>query len=192
MAYAGQIITHPNLGVTMKFIKTHQETNGVGWEVEYTIEAGKNKRTPLHTHLHSDEWFQVISGWGKYWLDGKERKCKPGDEVYLPAGQPHIHPWNNTYDPLVMRNIMLVNEPAKADAQEIRKMEEYVEHWFHLACRGLVKENGNPYLLQSAVFLKAIGNQIKLAKIPTIVQNAIVTPLALTGKLLGYKRSYYE
>ena len=87
---------------------------------------------------------------------------------------------------------MLVNEPAKADAQEIRKMEEYVEHWFHLACRGLVKENGNPYLLQSAVFLKAIGNQIKLAKIPTIVQNAIVTPLALTGKLLGYKRSYYE
>ena len=192
MAYTGQIITHPGMGVTMKFIKTHQETNGVGWEVEYTLAPGKGSKFPTHTHLHSDEWFQVIAGRGRYWLNGKVYKCAPGDEIYFPAGKPHIHPWNATYDPLVMRNILLLNDPSIDAHNEVKKMEDYVEHWFHLACRGHVRKNGNPYILQSAVFMRAIGKQIRVAKIPAVLHKTLITPLAFTGRLLGYKGTYYE
>jgi mannose-6-phosphate isomerase-like protein (cupin superfamily) len=192
MAYAGQIITHPTMGVTMKFIKTHQETNGVGWEVEYIIDPGKGKEIFPHTHLHSDEWFQIIKGECNYWLDGKKKKAFAGKEIYFPAKRPHLHPWNTGKETLIMRNLVLVNSPEIANLQEIKKIEEYFEHWFHLACRGRVKKDGSPYLLQSAVFFRAIRHHMVMAKIPVFLQDLVFTPLAFAGRLKGYRRTYYE
>lgn len=192
MAYAGQIITHPTLGVSIRFIKTHHETSGAGWETEYTIDAGKGKSLTPHTHLHSDEWFQIIKGQGRYILNGKERRCAQGDEIYLPAGKAHVHPWNTSNGPLIMRNIFLINEPENRNADEIKKMEDYYEHWFHLACRGRVRKNGTPYLLQSAVFLRAVRKQVVIARFPVFLQSVILTPLALAGRLAGFRRTIYE
>lgn len=192
MAYAGQSITHPTLGITMDFIKTHKETNGIGWEVNYSIDPNSGKELKPHIHLHSDEWFQILKGSGRYVLNGKERRCEVGDEIYIPAGKPHIHPWNTGNQPLVMRNLFLINHPEKADKNEILKMEEYYEHWFHLACRGRVKEDGSPYFLQSAVFLNAMRKQLEFKAIPKFIQNMILSPLAIAGKLMGYTHSAYE
>ena len=192
MAYAGQIITHPTMGVSMKFIKTHRETNGIGWEVQYSIEPGRGRETLPHTHLHSDEWFQVIQGRCEYWFDNKRKRAYPGDEIYFPAQKPHIHPWNTGSEPLLMRNIILINNPEQADPNELRKIEEYFEHWFHLANRGRVRKNGTPYLLQSAVFLRAIRKHVVMASIPVLLQDILMTPLAAAGKLKGYRRTYYE
>jgi mannose-6-phosphate isomerase-like protein (cupin superfamily) len=180
------------MGVTMKFIKTHEETNGAGWDVEYIIEPRKGKDILPHTHLHSDEWFHVLKGHGRYWINGKEKACTEGDKLYFPAGMPHIHPWNTSNETLIMRNTIAIKDPLKADIGEVKRMEDYYEHWFHLACRGRVRKNGTPYLLQSAVFLRALRKHIVLAKIPMIVQNMLITPLAITGKLMGYKKTYYE
>ena len=192
MAYAGQTITHPTLGVTMRFIKTHQETNGVGWEVEYIVDPGKGKELIPHIHLHSDEWFQVIKGQCTYERKGKQKTVGAGAEIYFPANQPHIHPWNTGSGPLVMRNIILVNEPESADPLEMKKLEDSYEHWFHLACRGKVKQDGAPYLLQSAVFLRAIRKHIITGKMSPLLQNLVFAPLAIAGRLKGYRSTYYE
>jgi mannose-6-phosphate isomerase-like protein (cupin superfamily) len=192
MAYAGQTITHPTLGVSIKFLKTHRETNGTGWEVEYMLEPGSGKEVLPHTHLHSDEWFTVIQGKGRFWLNGRERNISPGDQVYLPAGKPHIHPWNTGKEKLVMRNYVMYNDPVPNWTEDIKKMEDTYEHWFHLAHRGKVRKNGAPYLLQSAIFFRALRRQIILSRVPVVLQDVLLTPLALTGKLLGYKSSVYQ
>ncbi len=192
MAYAGQIIEHPTLGITMKFIKTHLETGGLGWEAEYIVNPGMGKSPLPHTHLHSDEWFQVLKGKCKYKIGGIIRKAYAGEEIYLPANKSHIHPWNYGTESLVMRNVVLVNEAESARPEEIRKLEEYFEHWFHLACRGKVKKDGTPYLLQSAVFFRSVRKHIVASKMPLIFQDILFTPLALAGKLKGYRHTYYK
>jgi mannose-6-phosphate isomerase-like protein (cupin superfamily) len=191
MAYAGQIITHPGLGVSIQFIKTHHETNGSCWVADYSIEAGGGKELIPHMHLHSDEWFRVLKGRGRYWLNGKVRDVLPGDEIYLPAEKPHLHPWNTGTGPLVMRNFVVPVDTG-ADPEGLRQMEDYIEHWFHLAYRGQVRKDGIPYLLQSAVLLKSISKQLVLTKIPVFIQKLILAPLALTGKLMGYKSTIYQ
>jgi len=190
MAYAGQIIQHPTMGVTIKFINTHHETNGVGWEVEYLIDPGKGRQHTPHTHLHSDEWFQVLEGQCKYWLNGKVHKAYPGQEIYFPANTPHIHPWNYCAVPLVMRNTILVNNADAADPNEMKKIEDFFEYWFDLACCGKVKKDGFPHLLQSAVFLHAIRKHIVVAKMPLMLQDMLLKPLAFAGRLKGYRRAF--
>ncbi len=192
MAYAGQIITHPSLGLTIRFLKTHLETAGLGWEAEYTIETGRHKRMLPHTHIHSDEWFQVLQGECRFRLNGKTYKARRGSEIYLPAGQSHTHPWNIGKQALVMRNIMLLNAPNQTDHGEIKRIEEYLEHWFHLACRGQVKKDGNPYLLQSAVFFEALKKQLVFGSFPPLLQDIVLKPLSIVGKWKGYRRTYYE
>lgn len=186
MATAGQIIEHPTLGVTIKFLKTHRETSGAGWEAEYHVAPGKGRQYVPHTHLHSDEWFRVIRGQCKYWLNGKIHKAYPGQEIYFPANEPHIHPWNYCADPLVLRNTILVNPPENTDQEEIKKLEDYYERWFDLACCGKVKKDGMPHLLQSAIFLRTIRKHMVMAKMPLLLQDLLLPPLALAGKLRGY------
>ena len=53
-------------------------------------------------------------------------------------------------------------------------------------------KNGTPYLLQSAVFLRAIRKHVVMASIPVLLQDILMTPLAAAGKLKGYRRTYYE
>lgn len=192
MAYAGQTITHPSLGTTVRFTKTHKETNGLGWEAEYYIEPKKEKAKEAHIHLHSDEWFIVLQGQCKYHLDGKTYKAVAGDEIFLPAGKPHIHPWNTGKNKLIMRNVMLMVDGEKNDKEQIKMIEDYMEHWFFLASRGQVRKDGKPYTLQSAVFFEAIKNQIVTATIPMFLQKICIAPLAFAGRLKGYTRAVYE
>jgi len=186
MARAGQTIEHPTLGVNIRFIKTHRETDGIGWEAEYTIAPGKGRQYTPHTHLRSDEWFRVIKGQCKYWLNGKIYKAYAGDEIYFPANIPHIHPWNYCDIQLVLHNTILINNTEKKHPEEIRKLEEYYENWFSLACCGKVRKDGMPKLLQSAVLLRTIRKHVVMAKLPVLLQDIIMPPLALAGRLKGY------
>lgn len=180
------------MGASIHFIKTHTETNGLGWEAEYRIEPAREKAKEIHLHLHSDEWFQVKAGQCKYMLNGKVHKAVAGDEIYLPAGKPHIHPWNTGKNVLVMRNILLVTDEDLRNTEEVKKIEDYIEHWFFLASRGQVRKDGKPYLLQSAVFFKAIQKHIINSKLPPLLHNLFITPLAIIGRLKGYTRAVYE
>jgi mannose-6-phosphate isomerase-like protein (cupin superfamily) len=44
---------------------------------------------PRHTHAQSDEFQYVISGEGKFWLDGSMRDIHPGELIVIPRGTVH-------------------------------------------------------------------------------------------------------
>src|SRR5947207_1799053 len=121
MIKAGDSIYNPVLGMTMKFIKTHAETNGTGWETQITKEIGKGKDRMSHCHINSTETFKILRGAGRYWFNGAEKDVKAGDEIFFPAKIPHIHPWNTGTTELVMENIVTSDGSQKPDAGAIEK-----------------------------------------------------------------------
>jgi quercetin dioxygenase-like cupin family protein len=44
---------------------------------------------PRHRHAHEHEVFDVLSGSGTIWLDGKAFPGEPGTTVFVPAGVEH-------------------------------------------------------------------------------------------------------
>ena len=48
-----------------------------------------------HVHIDWDEEFEIISGQGRYWLDGEWQTMQVGDTVAFPSGKPHVHPMND-------------------------------------------------------------------------------------------------
>jgi quercetin dioxygenase-like cupin family protein len=52
------------------------------------FEIAPGGHTPLHQHPYEHEIY-VIEGQGTVWRDGKEMPIKPGDVLYIPAGEQH-------------------------------------------------------------------------------------------------------
>jgi mannose-6-phosphate isomerase-like protein (cupin superfamily) len=192
MAKAGQILDNPVSGMRMEFVTTANESGGRGWEVIYTVQPGWGKEVFPHTHIKSNERFEILEGSGRFSLNNKEYNTKAGDIIEMPMLVPHQHPWNTGSAPLKMRNIVEMDKNREPDLEGQRAIESMFVNLFGLARDGKVNKKGEPNLFQVALFLKSVRSNVVLPNIPVPLQAGLFAPLAYTGKLLGYKTSYAQ
>jgi len=54
---------------------------------EARIPAGGS--TITHRHLKTEEIYLVLEGEGEMWIDGRQRRVRPGDAIAIPPGASH-------------------------------------------------------------------------------------------------------
>ena len=97
----------------------------------------------------------------------------------MPVGRPHTW-WNDSHEDA---HVLLQVSPAL-------RTEMFFETFFGLAKDGKTNSKGLPNLLSMAVILREYRDEVRLARPPAVVQNAIFGPLAVLGRRVGYRGWY--
>jgi quercetin dioxygenase-like cupin family protein len=190
MIKVGDSIENTVAGVKVTVLKTHLETAGMGFQVEYHFRPQSGQDLPSHYHLWWDEKFEVLSGTCSYSLDGVVKQAKAGDTFTLPAKKAHIHPWNSGSEEL---HVIQTDTFQFSSNDAVIDTLNTIASQHGLARDGKVGKNGQPNPLQMAVMMEALqkhGGYFEGA--PPAVQRFLVAILSTIGKAMGYKASYPE
>jgi quercetin dioxygenase-like cupin family protein len=180
LAKAGQIITHSTTGSKVIFIKTAEDTNGEYLEVEQTIKPAS--ALPAHLHALQTETFHVLSGVGKYQMNGEDGILQAGEEISFAPGVAHINPVPVGNEDLLVRVRVSPALDFHIILETIIKASE----------RGDANPDGSMKPLHNAVLFNGVKSKIYLAGQPIWLQKAMFPTLAFFGKLAGYKCGYPE
>jgi mannose-6-phosphate isomerase-like protein (cupin superfamily) len=178
VARSGDVLEHPVTGERVVFLQVARDTDGRLMEGEVFAQPGGHPAA-THVHPHQEERFRVIHGTVSFEIDGKERVLGPGETTAVPPGRAHT--WANVGDDEACIRVEL--EPAM-------RTEMFFETFFGLAKDGRTNSKGLPNLLSMAVLLREYDAEMQLARPPAVVQRALLTPLALVGRTLGYRGWY--
>lgn len=180
MAKANEVIENPATGTRMTMLKTARDTNGELLQIEYWLYpyARKGSRD-THIHPNAEERLTIFSGNLNYILDGKEYTAGAERVVSFPT--PHVHAFRNDSSEPVR---MLVEFRPALD------METLLETMAGLARDGKTDKAGNPNIFQLAVIVKAYEREYRSTKIPFVLQDLMLPPLAMIGRWLGYRARY--
>lgn len=188
MIEAGFVAENSQAGVRAVVLKTQNETQGNGFQVEYFYRAHSGQDLPAHFHMWWEEKFEILAGSCTYVLDGKEYLAQAGDTITLPAKKPHIHPWNTGDEELHM---------IQTDTFEYSSPEAVIDTLntiatqYGLARDGKVGSDGKPNPLQLAVSMQTLlKHGGYLAGLPPLAQRVIFGLLGRIGHTLGYRSSY--
>ena len=181
MVKAGDEMVNEVTGLRTVFRKTATDTGGELLQVDWIGDPGWTAG-PKHVHPRHLERFTVVSGTLGVHVDGAERVYGPGEVAEAPAGSVHTA-WNAGKGGEKV-HALVEFEPAL-------RSEVPLETLAGLARDG--KVNGarvpkNPFRL--ALLVRDYEDELYLASPPLLVQRAIFGPLALIGRLLGYRAEY--
>jgi quercetin dioxygenase-like cupin family protein len=150
---------------------------------------GLTRIYPPHTgrglpHLHKDveQRNSVRFGVARYRLGKQWRELEPGEELVIPAGTPHIDPFNDSDGALEMTTLfspgpMYLFHYARTLGQAIRD--------------GKVNSQQEFRLLHLMVMLAQPGARTYAAGPPIAIQRRVVIPLmAAIGRLRRYRPAY--
>jgi mannose-6-phosphate isomerase-like protein (cupin superfamily) len=186
MILVGDEIYNPVTG-TRFHIRAMSET---GFTIEQTVEPHKKPSTLNHMHKTWTENFEVISGTGKYSLNGKVTEIRAGDTFTVNAGQAHIHPWNIGNDILHFRQTDTFPTPDPTAAQDTFLGFSTT---FALAGLGRADHDGvprNPLQLMATLdFFRQHGGYIPGA--PIGLQDVLMRGGGALARAFGY-RGWYE
>lgn len=132
-----------------------------------------------HIHPHQEESFLIKAGTVRLRIGGEERHCTIGEAVTVPAGTPHAW-WNAGDDEL--HAVVELRGPSAG------RFWAFATSFFALAQAGKTNKKGDPNLLRSAVVLREYGDVLCAA--PLFVQKVLVPPLAVLGRVTGYRPDY--
>lgn len=185
---SGTTLKNPLTGQFVYVVVAPSDAGGRSFTLEWTIAARRGRDgVPAHVHPLASETFTVHSGQARYALAGEERDLGAGEQVVLPAGVPHIHPWSVSNEPLSYRQVAESPVPAERDLDAAL---EGLRTLFALANEGKTNAKGVPSLLQLAVIGRAMMPGTYLAKPPIAVQRAVLPVVAALGRALGFRPSY--
>ena len=188
MAAAGQTFENPITGERMVFDTTARDSNGLLLEIEFFIQPNTGRGLPAHFHPSFDERFEILSGSARYIVGDVEHPADAGDEIVLPRGIPHIHPWNVGNDVLHVRKITQLDKP---DKDLLLKSEAFFETLYALAQEGKTGADGLPKnLLQKVVVGQALEPASYSATPPIWIQGPLFGLLAAIGRAFGYSGYY--
>lgn len=188
MAAAGQTFENPLTGERMIFNATARDSNGLLLEIEFFIQPNTGKGLPAHFHPSFDERFEILAGSARYIVGNDEHPASTGDQILLPKGIPHIHPWNVGNDVLHVRKITRLDQP---DKNLLLKSEEFFETLYALAQDGKTGADGLPRnLLQKVVVGQALEPASYSATPPIWIQRPLFGLLAAIGRAFGYSGYY--
>jgi quercetin dioxygenase-like cupin family protein len=178
MARSGQELNHPVTGERIVWHDVAGDTGGALLRLELFAAPGGFVAAE-HVHPNQEERFEVRAGTLGLRVDGVERVLRAGDVAVVPPGRPHA--WWNAGDD----EARLLGELRPA-----LRTEMFFETFFGLAQDGKVNRKGLPNLLQLAVLMREYPEEIRLARPSAGMQKALFGPLALAGRLLGYRGWY--
>ena len=179
MVNSGDVLEHPVTGERIVFRKTARDTDGALMQADFLMASG-GFVAAAHIHPLQEERFEVIAGTLHGRIAGRELTAGPGEVVVVPAGTPHV--WWNAGD-TEMRVLV--------EARPALRLENFFETFFGLAQDGKVNpKTGLPNPLQMAMTLQAFQKELILAQPSRTMQKLLFAPLAVMGKLLGYKAEH--
>ena len=101
MLAAGAKVTNPRSGTEFELLDIQDD----GFVLRNTME-GPSRAPDFAEHFHVGwhEDFKILSGEGRYRLDGQEGTANAGDTVALPERMKHVHPMSVSPEPMVMEH----------------------------------------------------------------------------------------
>lgn len=181
-------IVNPVLGMKLHFHHDPEAPPGTRLGIEYRVAPGGAREMVAHFHPRLAESFQVLSGEGSYRLGRDILPVTAGQTVELPAGVPHIHPWNTGREELHF--IQTIHSPRPA-VEAMQRVETIFRSLAAMARDGKVNRQGLPRNpLHAAVIIQGLQPETYLEGLPAGAQSVLVGGLAWLGKLLGYRLSY--
>ena len=185
---SGTTLKNPLTGQFVFLVVAPSETGGRSFTAEWTIAARRGRDgVPAHLHPLSTEIFTIHAGRARYVLAGEERDLGPGEQVVMPAGVRHIHPWSVSNEPLRYRQVAESAVPAE---REMDAALEGLRTLFALATEGRTNGRGIPSPLQLAVIGHAMMPGTYLASSPIALQRLLLPVAAAIGRALGYRPTY--
>ena len=178
MARAGETIHNPVTGERLTWRQVASDTDGRLVLGEMVLPTGGFVAAE-HVHPKQEERYEILAGELNVRLDGRERTLAPGDRVVVPPGRPHLW-WNAGAEEVRFR----------CEVTPALRFETFLETLFGLASDGKTDPKGLPNPLQLAVLMRAYKAELRLARPSPAVQSLMFGPLAIVGRLVGYRSSY--
>jgi mannose-6-phosphate isomerase-like protein (cupin superfamily) len=178
MARAGETIHNPVTGERLTWEKVAADTDGRLVLGEMVLPPGGFVAAE-HIHPNQEERYEIVAGELNVRLDGTEQALGPGDRVVIGAGRPHVW-WNAGREEVRFR----------CEVAPALRFETFLETLFGLASDGKTDDKGLPNPLQLAVLARAYQEEVRLARPSPAVQRVLFGPLAVVGRLMGYRSSY--
>jgi mannose-6-phosphate isomerase-like protein (cupin superfamily) len=175
----GTAIDSPQTGERLIFRSTEESSNGELFRAELIVQAG-NYVVRSHVHPNQEERFVVLEGRYGWEIGGKRGVAEPGETLICPKGVPHSQ-WNAGTTPM---RIYYEHRPALTSA------EVFFETQFGLSRDGKLSPTGDINVLQAAVLVMEVGDFIRPEKPPRWLQDLAFPPLAILGRVLGYRARY--
>jgi quercetin dioxygenase-like cupin family protein len=175
----GDELVNAVTGLRTVFLQTAQETHGELLQVDWIAEP-RWTTGPDHVHRLQVERFEVIAGTLGLRVNGVERTLAPGDAVVAEAGAPHAA-WNAADTEVHVR----------VDFRPALRTEVAFETLAGLAHAGKTTRAGVPRNpLRAARIARHFEDEIFFVRPPLAVQKAILGPLAVLARVLGYRPEY--
>ncbi len=175
----GTVIDSPQTGERLTFRSTADSSVGALFQAELLVQPG---RYVVRSHVHpgQEERFVVLEGKYGWTIGDRTGTAGPGETLVCPPGVSHSQ-WNAGNTPM---RIYYEHRPGLTSA------EVFFETQFGLSREGKLTAAGDIRLLQAAVLVREVGDFIRPARPPTWLQDLAFPPLALLGRMLGYRARY--
>jgi len=189
MIRAGFVTVDPRTGTRTRVVKGAEETDGGGWVLEVECPVGAPPHIVEHVHSRWTETFDIVRGTARYKLDGEERTVVHGASILMPAGEPHIHPWNAGDDVMIYRQ---TNDFGQRCPDALDDVIGAFATLDGLAREGKTGGRGLPRNpLQLAASLRAlVKHEGYDAAVPIPVQRFTAATLGRFAEALGYRAVY--
>ena len=158
-------------GNRCKWHLTTTQTGGRLARVEMWIRPGGGALIE-HTHRRSEARFELLAGWMGLELGGRRRTLAAGDGATVPPGMPHR--WRAEGD----TELHFLAELAPP-----LRVELMTETLCRLARRGKTDRNGQPRLLDLAVFAREFEDELEVSRLPRPLQRPLFAALAGVARL---------
>ena len=179
MVELGTAIDSPMTGERLTFLSTADSSGGALFRAELIVQPSAYV-VRSHIHPNQEERFVVLDGCYGWRIGDETGVSGPGTTLVCPRGVAHSQ-WNAGDAPM---RIYYEHRPALTSA------EIFFETQFGLSRDGKLSPTGDFGLLQAAVLLEEVGDFIRPASPPLVLQKLLFGPLAVLGKRCGYRARY--
>ncbi len=138
----------------------------------------QQKNRSIFTHFKRTV-FKSFQAFAIFSVGGKEQILGPGQFISIPPNIKH-HFWN----------------PNKLDTRYIQEFKpalniaDFFDVFFALSRDNKLNSKGIPNYLRASIIILKYRNEIRVTKLPWIIQYIIFKLLAPIGKLIGYRADY--
>jgi quercetin dioxygenase-like cupin family protein len=178
LARSGDVVENPTTRERFVWRKVARETDGELLQVDLHVAPGGFAGAE-HVHPKQVERFEVLVGTILLRLDGHEKTLRVGDVALVPAGRPHV--WRNGGEEELH---------ALVEFRPALRTEMFFETMFGLARDVKTNRQGLPNLVRLSVVMREYSDEIRPARIPYVIQVALLGSLAAIGRSIGYRGWY--
>ena len=189
MIRAGFETTDPRTQTRTVVVKAAEDTGGRGWVLEVHCPEGAPATNVAHVHKTWVETFEILEGTAACLLGGEQQTLRKGDNVLMPPGVPHVHPWNTGAGEMIYRQ---TNDFGATTPDAVTDVLGALATLNGLAREGRVGKRGLP---RNPLQFVATGRTytkygVYDAAVPIPIQKGLAATLGRLAEALGYRGAY--